>query len=83
MVTRAKMNLIPFVRTLDVSFFARVVLFSGICYGMCQFMNTFGPKRVLIKQEGPSSPNRFSKTFGQEKQLDAILASLDDSVDNN
>jgi hypothetical protein len=46
-------------------------------------MNEFGPKRVLIKQEGPSSPNRFSKTFGQEKQLDAILSSLDDSVDNN
>jgi len=36
-----------------------------------------------VKQEGPASPNRFSKTFGQEKNLDAILAQLDESQNND
>lgn len=77
------MSFIPFMRTLDASFFTRLVLFGGICYYACKFMNDFGPKRVLVKQEGPSSPNRFSKTFGQEKQLDEILSQLSKDEENN
>jgi len=29
-----------------------------------------------LKQEGPESPTRFSKTFDQEKKLDKILTSM-------
>jgi hypothetical protein len=29
----------------------------------------------MCKQDGIDSPNRFSKTFGQEKKLDEVLTS--------
>jgi hypothetical protein len=32
--------------------------------------------KVPIEDEGSNSPNKFSKTFGQEKRLDNILVQI-------
>ena len=76
-ITLFKLQMLPFIRTLDFSFFARLALFGGV---LDVFGNRFKPlneERVVFKQEGPDSPTRFSKTFGQEKKLDQILTSED------
>jgi hypothetical protein len=59
-----KMQTIPFLRTLDASFFARLVFFIGVSYSTLYFAANYGPKRVFVKQDGPDSATRYSKTFG-------------------
>ena len=36
---------------------------------------------VAVPEEPANAPNRFSKTFGQEKRLDLILVQLNDEED--
>ena len=76
-ITLFKLQMLPFIRTLDFSFFARLVLFGGVLYVFGNRFKTLNEERVVCKQEGPDSPTRFSKTFGQEKKLDQILTSED------
>jgi hypothetical protein len=37
---------------------------------------------IAVKDEGSNAPNKFSKTFGQEKRLDSILETLRSEDDN-
>lgn len=72
-MTRYKLSVMPFLKTLDFSFFIRVALFGGILALFSIRLGKTSEERVVCKQEGPESPTRFSKTFGQEKKLDSIL----------
>ena len=76
-ITLFKLQMLPFIRTLDFSFFVRLALFGGVLYVFGNRFKTLNEERVVCKQEGPDSPTRFSKTFGQEKKLDQILTSED------
>ena len=73
------MRSMPFLNSLlCVDFFARVVLFLGFASFMGYQVRGMGAERVTLKQEGSSSPNRYSKTFGREQALDKLLAAADD-----
>ena len=59
-------------------FFARVVIFCGLCYFVGYHTQGISNERVTLQQEGQDSPTRYSKTFGREKALDKLLTQADD-----
>ena len=75
-VTQVKLKVVPFLKTLDLSFFMRLAFFSGIVYMLGKMMSGSHDFKVPIEEEGSNSPNKFSKTFGQEKRLDNILVQI-------
>ena len=75
-VTQVKLKVIPFLKTLDLNFFVRLIFFSGIVYICGKTMSGSQDFKVPIEEEGSNSPNKFSKTFGQEKRLDNILVQI-------
>ena len=72
-VTQFKLKTIPILKTLDLNFFVRLAFFCGVVYLCGQMMSGSQDIKVPVKEEGSSSPNKYSKTFGQEKRLDSIL----------
>ena len=75
-VTQVKLKVIPFLKTLDLNFLVRLVFFSGVVYICAKTMGGSQDFKVPIEDEGSNSPNKFSKTFGQEKRLDNILVQI-------
>ena len=56
-----------------MSFFVRVVFFLGIVYCMEMMVRASKESMLTVEEEKSNAPNKFSKTFGQEKRLDSIL----------
>ena len=77
-MTRFKLKAIPFLRSLNADFFARMVFFVAFVYYMASNSILTIERKVILPNEGPDSPTRYSKTFGQEKKLDAILEQMKD-----
>jgi hypothetical protein len=70
------MKSLLFIRELNMDFWMRVVFFGGVVYFTFFKFKPTGEGRVSCKEEAPfgkAHPNKFSKTFGQEKELDNIL----------
>lgn len=83
-ITQIKLKTIPFLKTLDLGFFIRVAIFGGIVYFLGFGMANSKDLKVSVKEEGSNSPNKYSKTFGQEKRLDNILEQIrEEEVDKN
>ena len=60
----------------------RLVFFSGVVYICAKTMGGSQDFKVPIEDEGSNSPNKFSKTFGQEKRLDNILVQIREEEEN-
>lgn len=48
-ITTAKLRMIPFLKTLDASFFMRVAFFSGILWFFTQRTKTLNDERVICE----------------------------------
>lgn len=73
--TFLKLRIVPFLKTLDLSFFARLAFFAGILY-YCHLRMKDLPQHLHAVEESQDDEqisHRFSKTFGHEKKLDSIL----------
>lgn len=81
-LTYIKLKTLPFLQTLDLSFFVRLFLFFGTIYFASSMLNHSKDHLVMVKEEGKHSANKFSKTFGQETRLDAILENIRDEENN-
>ena len=78
-MNQIKLRSVPFLKSLLCwDFFARLVLFAGLCHLARKFALSIKKEKVVLIQEDKSSPNRFSKTFGREKTLDKLLETADD-----
>lgn len=75
-ITAVKLQLVPFLKTLDRDFFFRLTCFVGVAVLLIRQTRQTEEGKVVCKQEGPESPVRFSKTFGQEKKLDVALLAM-------
>ena len=74
--TRLKLQAVPFLRTLNAGFFARLAFFGAVCVTMHRRLEQTKEGRIVVPDEPMDSPTRYSKTFGQEKRLDAVLTQL-------
>ncbi len=63
-MTRVKLQLLPFLRSLDMTFFMRLFFFGGVLFLFSNRLKTLESEKVTCKQEGLDSPTRYSKTFG-------------------
>lgn len=80
-LTHFKLKAIPILNSLDSSFFLRLAFFGTVVYGFGFMMSESREHMVAVPEEAANAPNRFSKTFGQEKRLDSILVQLNDEED--
>lgn len=62
--TQVKLKSIPFLKSLDASFFVRVAIFASVLYGIGLMLKQSKEFMVAVKEEGSSTPNKYSKTFG-------------------
>ncbi|CDW83955.1 UNKNOWN [Stylonychia lemnae] len=76
MVTKFKLRSINVLRTLDANFFARFAVFIGLLYYLSRFSKQFEASKQYLAEPDRNSPNRFSKTFGTEKEIDQILEQM-------
>ena len=67
----------------DWEFMIRVVGFSGLLwflFSMAERRSSQGvPFKVVVLDDGDELSNKYSKTLGREKQLDAILTQLNEA----
>ena len=84
MKTKVMQNvLIPFKNLVtDWQFMIRFVGFTGLLwclYTMAEERSSQGvPFKIIVKDDGDELSNKYSKTLGREKQLDAILTQLNE-----
>ena len=71
------MEFIPFLRTLDANFFARLAFFVGLSYVLISQSSALKNNKVTLEQPDSSSATRFSKTLGKDEHLDKILKAMD------
>ena len=73
MRTKFMVRVMPFLRSLDLSFFARLTAFVGVLYYALYMIAETNKQSFAINEPPRNSANRYSKTFGHEKQLNEIM----------
>jgi hypothetical protein len=64
MYTQFKLKALPFISTLDMSFFLRLAFFIGVTAVCVHLTNFLKSDMVSLQGEEVNSPNKYSKTFG-------------------
>ena len=59
-----KLRTFPVLKTLNMDFFVRLVVFSGILWYTLQRTSHIEQEKVMCEQPHANDGNRFSKTFG-------------------
>jgi hypothetical protein len=74
--TQFKLKVVPVLKTFDAGFFVRLALFTGVVYMFGSMAARSSDVMIAVKEDKSNSPNKFSKTLGQEQRLDRILENL-------